>query len=233
MSGTKKKPKPVKTEAVAPTPQTREEVSAAIAAIGNLQRERTRIQAAMNDEIAAVKARFEAEAEPHNEQIKALTAGVSTWCAANRRSLTDGGKLKTHVFAAGEVRWRITPPKVLVRGTEAVLDGLRRCGALPLYPDQGGDFQGGDSGRAGGGGRSEGHQHRTAGRVRGGAVRNRAGGGAVMRNEQSWRPTVPLIDPAERRLDAGVNWWRVAGAWIVAGSMALTVYGGVLLWRLL
>jgi phage host-nuclease inhibitor protein Gam len=129
MSTSQKMQKRVKT-AVSPgrVPQNREDVSADIAELGVLQRERTRIQASMNDAMASIKAEYETMAEPVNEKIKTLSEGVSIWCAANRKLLTEGGKVKTHAFAAGEVRWRITPPKVVIRGAEAVLDALRRAG---------------------------------------------------------------------------------------------------------
>ena len=122
------KTKLLKTEVAPVVPQNREQAADAIAQIGTLQRERTRIEAAMNDEMAAIKARFESQAEPYNLQIKALSEGVSIWCAANRLQLTDQGKIKTHAFSTGEVRWRVTPPKVLVKGVEAALDALRRAG---------------------------------------------------------------------------------------------------------
>ena len=124
-----KKTKPVKTAATpAAVPQDIAGCSAAIATIGVRQRERTRIQAAMNDEIAAIKTRYEAEALPHNEAIRELSKGVEIYCAANRKYLTNDGKVKSHAFAAGDVKWRITPPKVVIRGAEAVLEALRRAG---------------------------------------------------------------------------------------------------------
>ena len=126
---------PVKTKKTVKTvaqtvsvPQCHADVSSAIALIGEKQRERQRIQAAMNDEIAAIKARYEAKAEPHNLAIKQLSLGVEIWCAANRKLLTNGEKVKFHSFAAGDVKWRITPPKVVIRGAEAVLEALKREG---------------------------------------------------------------------------------------------------------
>lgn len=116
----------VKAQAQAAVPQTREEVAEAIAGIGRHQRER--IQAAMNDEIAAIKARFEAQAEPHADAIRALREGVQTWCEANREALTQGGRIKTAGFTSGEVRWRNTPPRVAVRAVEVVLQLLRDRG---------------------------------------------------------------------------------------------------------
>ncbi len=82
----------------------------------------------MNDEIAAAKARYEAEAEPKKAEIVALTEGVNIWCAANREELTGGGKVKFHAFTSGEVRWRVTPPKVVIKGVEMVLTALKAAG---------------------------------------------------------------------------------------------------------
>ncbi|TAM72336.1 host-nuclease inhibitor protein Gam [bacterium] len=116
----------IKTNAVQhPVPQTREEAVAAIAAIGTNQRERDRIQAAMNDELAAVRERYEAEAKPFADEIGALTKGVHLYCEAHRHELTRDGKVKSHTFASGEVKWRLRPPSVVLRGGDAVLDALK------------------------------------------------------------------------------------------------------------
>lgn len=116
----------IKTDAVQhPVPQTREEVIASIAAIGTNQRERDRIQAAMNDELAAVRERYEAEAKPFATEIGALTKGVHLYCEAHRDELTKTGKVKSHTFASGEVKWRLRPPSVVVRGGDAILDALK------------------------------------------------------------------------------------------------------------
>ncbi len=109
-------------------PQSRQQVIEAIAEIGRRQRERSRIEADMNDQIAKVKERYEIEASPHASAIEALRDGVQVWCEAHRDELTQGGKVKTAAFASGEVRWRTTPPKVKIIGTEAVMDALRRLG---------------------------------------------------------------------------------------------------------
>ena len=121
----------VKTKAPAQTaavPQSREQVAEAIARIGQHTRDRARIEAAMGDEIAEIKRRFEQDAQPHGDAIRALLAGVQTWCEAHRAELTEGGKTKTAAFTSGEVRWRNTPPSVTVRAAETVLTALREHG---------------------------------------------------------------------------------------------------------
>jgi phage host-nuclease inhibitor protein Gam len=109
-------------------PQSRDEANDAIAKVGIAQRERARIQADMNDELAKVKQRFEEEAKPFNEQIEALSKGVQTWCEANRAALTRDGKVKFANFPAGEVKWRMRPPKVTLRAVDTVLETLKRLG---------------------------------------------------------------------------------------------------------
>lgn len=118
----------IKSKAAAFAPQKREEIEVAIEKIGVAQRERTRIQAEMNDELAVLKRDYEEKAKPFAEEISTLSKGVQAWCESHRDDLTRAGKVKTSSFTTGEVSWRITPPKVLVKGAEAVLDALRRFG---------------------------------------------------------------------------------------------------------
>jgi phage host-nuclease inhibitor protein Gam len=117
-----------KSAATAWVPQTKDEVVRAIAEIGELQRGRAVIQARMNDELAKAKESFEAEAQPLGERMQLLTRGVQMWCEVNRTALTRGGRTKTAQLPSGEVGWRTSPPKVTIRGAEAVMDALRRLG---------------------------------------------------------------------------------------------------------
>lgn len=109
-------------------PQSRDQAAQAIAEIGTANRELARIQAAMNDRLAEIKAEFEESAEPYSLKIKALTEGVQTWAEANRDTLTQNGKTKTAALTTGEILWRLRPPSVRITGAEAVLDALRRLG---------------------------------------------------------------------------------------------------------
>lgn len=109
-------------------PRDRDEVNQAIAELGSRQRERARIQADMNDELARIKERHDAEAKPHGERIKELAKGVQLWCEANRATLTRDGKVKFHEFATGVVKWRMRPPSIAVRGVDAVLATLKNLG---------------------------------------------------------------------------------------------------------
>lgn len=79
----------------------------------------------MNDELATIRATYEEQARPHAEVIKSLSQGVQVWCDANRETLTMGNKTKTANLASGEVRWRMRPPKVVVRGMDMVMEELK------------------------------------------------------------------------------------------------------------
>ena len=98
----------LKQDAVPAVPQTKDQVIEAIAKIGRHQRERTRLEAAMNDELAKVREAWERQAAPHLEAIRDLQQGVQTWCEANRDRLTQNGKVKFARLASGEVKWRMT-----------------------------------------------------------------------------------------------------------------------------
>lgn len=123
-----KKKTRIKSDAVTVTFANREEVNAAIAQIGTAQRRRDAITTAMNDELAAVRARHEELAAPHAGVIKELGHAVQVWCEGNRADLTRDGRVKTAKFAAGEVSWRIRPPRVTVRGEGIVIEALKRLG---------------------------------------------------------------------------------------------------------
>jgi phage host-nuclease inhibitor protein Gam len=123
------KPKKLKVAATQyKVPQSREEVTQAILQIGLDQRERLRVETAMNDEIAAIKTKYETQAAPLNDNIVQLQAGVQIWCEANRTQLTNDGKVKTVNFGSGDVRWRMTPKSVTLKKVKAVLAALRKQG---------------------------------------------------------------------------------------------------------
>ncbi len=108
-------------------PQHRDEVIEAIAEIGRRQRERTRIETAMNDDLAKVREAWERQAAPHLERIKELSRGVQLWCEVHRDALTQGGKVKFARLASGEIKWRLTPPKVVIRALDAVVEALKQA----------------------------------------------------------------------------------------------------------
>lgn len=114
----------IKTEALADSPQTLDEVNTAIADIGRCQRARDRFRADMNDALAATRTSYEAKAAPYAERISQLQRGVAAYCEAHRVELTRDGKTKTAKLATGEVSWRMRPPSVRVSKPLAVIEAL-------------------------------------------------------------------------------------------------------------
>jgi phage host-nuclease inhibitor protein Gam len=112
--------------------QSESDVAGMIRNVGDVSREIQRLQAAMNDEIAEITARYEKLIQPERENLMSLQSGVQTWCEAHRETLTNSGKVKTYGFITGQVQWRQRPPSVQVRGVDAVLDLLRDRGMYSL-----------------------------------------------------------------------------------------------------
>jgi phage host-nuclease inhibitor protein Gam len=120
-----------KTKAGAPAPQSREEAASFIRRIGENARMIARFQAEMNDAIARLKEDAENAAAPRAEEIEQLTEGLRAWCDANRALLTDNGKRKFADLGTGKIEWRRSPPKVTIKGVEAVLAAIKALG-LPF-----------------------------------------------------------------------------------------------------
>ncbi len=114
-------------------PQSREEAAAAVARIGELNREFGRIAAYMNDKMAAIKADHEARSAPLAVEAARLTDGVKIWAEANRSEITNQRMTKTVDLATGTISWRFAPPKVtgIPRGKEdlaALIETIRAMG---------------------------------------------------------------------------------------------------------
>lgn len=118
----------IKAKAQAYAPQTQNDCAADIKKLGDLQRDLLRLQADMNDEIAAATKRYQPKLEALQERIDTLQQGVQTYCEAHRTELTNDGKVKFANFITGDVNWRMRPPSVSIRGAEAVLETLARMG---------------------------------------------------------------------------------------------------------
>ena len=108
-------------------PQSREDAESWVRQIGDYRREAVRIEAAMNDEIARIKAEHEEQARPYREDIEALLEGVQAWAVAHREELT-GGKRQSAEIATGVLVWRALPPKVTIRKAETVIEALKKLG---------------------------------------------------------------------------------------------------------
>lgn len=107
--------------------QSKDQTMESIRALGDAQRELTRIETTMNDQIAEITAANKAEIDALKTRIESLTAGIHTWCEAHRAELCANGG-KTANLITGEVAWRQRPPSVSIRAVDKVLDTLRALG---------------------------------------------------------------------------------------------------------
>jgi phage host-nuclease inhibitor protein Gam len=118
----------LKSPAQTTVPQTRDDAAADIRKIGDLQRQKLREQAEMNDAIAHITASYQPRLDAVNAQIVTLQQGVQSWCEANRDELTQGGKIKTANLVTGEIQWRQRPPSVRLAKLDSVLFALAQHG---------------------------------------------------------------------------------------------------------
>ncbi|MFW2440914.1 MAG: host-nuclease inhibitor Gam family protein [Arenicellales bacterium] len=116
----------IKTESV-DAPNNRDDAENYMRQIGELQNQVQRTQADMNDEINAIKAKYQESMLPINQKIDTLAQGLSAWAIANRVDLLPGNK-KTVKMGTGEISWRKTPPRVAVRGADTVIANLTSLG---------------------------------------------------------------------------------------------------------
>jgi phage host-nuclease inhibitor protein Gam len=113
---------------VARAPRDAAEANEYLAQIGAIQRDLVVIQAALDERIAAAKARAEAEAAPLLAAVERDTRGLQLWAEANRDALTGGGRSKTVQLPSGEIAWRQRPPSVRIRDAAGVLVALAARG---------------------------------------------------------------------------------------------------------
>lgn len=118
--------KKLKAKAQAYAPQSKADCQADIKKLGDLQRDLVRVQADLNDEIAALTKAATPRLNALQERIEMLQSGVQIWCEANRNELCGSGK--TANLITGEVQWRLRPPSISIRGAEAVLENLKSLG---------------------------------------------------------------------------------------------------------
>lgn len=104
-----------------------EEAEAMIQRLGEVQREISRLEHNMNDELNPIKQHFENLARPLKEEFSTLQLGVQVWAEANKPSLLTG-KTKTVKVATGDIGWRTSTPSVRITGVGLVLERFKQLG---------------------------------------------------------------------------------------------------------
>lgn len=118
----------LKAVAAVQVPQSQDDCAQQLRELGDQRRELERQQTLMNDEIAAVTARYQPSIEEMCTKVRATFAGVQGWCEANRHAITRQGEVKTANLVTGEVGWRANPPSCNVRGEDTVIAALKGRG---------------------------------------------------------------------------------------------------------
>jgi len=109
-------------------PVNRQDLVEKIAELGRRERLRNKIENEMNDVVTRTKQRYEEDAEPVNDMVKALTKGIQAYCEVNRVELTDNGKTKTVNLPSGTISWRKCPPSVRLSKPERIIEMLKKKG---------------------------------------------------------------------------------------------------------
>ena len=108
-------------------PRDRSAAAAMMRELGDVQRELVRQATALGDATAALKEQAEEAARPLKDRRKVLEAALVTYAEANRAEICARGT-KTADLGTGRIAWRVRPPKVSLRGKEAVLEACRSLG---------------------------------------------------------------------------------------------------------
>ena len=120
------KRKRIKTPAVE-MPLSKDEAAEILDKIGELKRQVEYIQTVMNDELALIKQKHEAEAKPVNNELDKLFKRLHLWAEANRETICKKGA-KTAKLKSGTISWRKAPASVTIRNQEKVIEILKEQG---------------------------------------------------------------------------------------------------------
>ncbi len=97
--------------------------------LGEAVRARALIEAALDEQVAALKKAAAADVLPHDAAVDRMTRGLQAWAEGNRALLTRDGAVKTVKLDGGEVGWRLRPPSVKITGSvEAMVETLLAAG---------------------------------------------------------------------------------------------------------
>lgn len=124
--------KKIKTQAIV-SAQSEAEVVSKIREIGDLEREKKRLEAEMNDQINALQEQYKHKAAQLDAGIAERTGSVHLWCEANRAKLTDNHRVKFADLTTGTVKWRVAPPSVTISGKDDVIARLQSDNKLKRF----------------------------------------------------------------------------------------------------
>ena len=109
-------------------PQDKREADLFLHEAGETARELEKLGLELDQRVADLRRRAGEQIAPLQEELREKVDGLSAWASTNRAELTDGGQTKTVKLPSGEVGWRTTPRKVVIRDEEEVIARLKKLG---------------------------------------------------------------------------------------------------------
>lgn len=113
--------------------QSEAEAVTKIREIGDMEREKKRLETEMNDKIAELQESYKHKVAKLDAGIAERTGSVQIWCEANRAKLTDNHRVKFADLATGTVKWRISTPSVTISGKADVIERLQSDANLKRF----------------------------------------------------------------------------------------------------
>lgn len=94
------------------TPKNWEEADTVMAEIVDIDSKLMKLAAGLDDAVAKVRASFAEKTVPLDVRRADLCDGLELYADANRKKLTEDGKIKTVTMTNGAFGWRLCPPSV-------------------------------------------------------------------------------------------------------------------------
>ncbi|MBN8222968.1 MAG: host-nuclease inhibitor Gam family protein [Spirochaetes bacterium] len=112
--------------------QSKGELESAVKMLGDLNREKKRLETEANDKIAVIQSELAEKVAPYDAQIEHVANGIKFYCDSNREALF--GKEKTATLITGSVSYRTLPASVSGKGLKKTADGiLERTGLMSAF----------------------------------------------------------------------------------------------------
>ncbi len=121
----KKQPENKTLSAGVSVPNTENEADTVLHTMADLARTVDSIEIQMDEEIAAVRQKYEERAAPFAERYNDFEHAMIIYAEFNRSKLTQNGAVKTAFFANGEIAWRNLPAKVTIRNADNVIENIK------------------------------------------------------------------------------------------------------------
>ena len=107
-------------------PTNEGEADILLGTMAELARNADSIEIKMDEEIAAIRQKYEDSAAPLAQRYNELENAVIIYAEYNRPLLTKNNAVKTAAFSNGEIVWRNLPAKVTITNNDKVIESIRQ-----------------------------------------------------------------------------------------------------------